>query len=130
MPLLPVKEDFQQRTLLGIPGLLGKLAYVAELREGDRYVHWGVARVYGEEATQRALGELHKTLFLQVLRTPLQRLLEDLPGSAAGRQMDAEEFLESLKRNSTSVVPLNTGGGSAVHFNSIISALILLREKR
>ena len=63
MPLLPIKEDSQRRTLAGIPGLLEKLAYVAELREGDKYVHWGVTRVYGEEATQRVLGEIHRALF-------------------------------------------------------------------
>ena len=130
MPLLPIKEDFQQRTLANIPGYLGKLAYVADLREGDRYVHWGIPRVYGEEATQRVLGEIHRALFLQVLRTPLQRVVEDFPGSAAGRQMDTEEFLDLLKRNSTSMVPLNTGGGSAAHFNSVIAALFLLCQKQ
>lgn len=124
--LLSAKDDFLQRTLLHVPGIWAKLSYVSELRENDRYVHWGLTRICGEEATQRALQNVHRMLFLQVLRTPLQELAEDLACSAAGKQVEHTEFIESLVRNSLSLVPPNIGGGSVAHFNSIIAALSLL----
>lgn len=126
MTLLSIKDDFLQRTLANVPGILGKLYYVSELQEDCRYVHWGLTRTYGEEATQRALGEVHRELFLQVLRKPLRQLVEDLARSAAGRQVELREFLESLVRNSQTLLPPEIGGGSVVHFNSIVAALLLL----
>jgi len=124
--LLPIKDDFVLWTLSNIPGILGKLDYVSELRENDRYLHWGLTRIYGEEATQRALGEVHRELFLQVLRTPLPQLVKDVACSAAGKQVEPRDFLESLVRNSKSLVPPEVGGGSVAHFNSIVVALLLL----
>jgi len=126
VPLLSIKDDFLQRTLANVPGVLGKLTYISELRENNRYVHWGLERIYGEEATQRASREVHRALFLQVLRTPLRQLVEDLAPSAAGRQVEPRAFLESLVRNSKSLLAPEIGGGSVAHFNSIIAALSLL----
>lgn len=126
MTLLSVKDDFLQHTLANVSGTLGKLVYVSELWENDRYVHWGLTRIYGEEATQRALREVHRALFLQVLRTPLRQLLEDVVPSAAGKCVDPTQFVESLVRNSTSLIPPEIGGGSLAHFHSTIEALSLL----
>ena len=117
MALLSIKEDFLQRTLANVPGILGKLTYVSELRENNRYVHWGLAQIYGEEATQRALREVHRALFLQVLRTPLRQLVEDVVPSAAGKCVDPKQFVESLVHNSASLL---------THFHSTIEALSLL----
>jgi hypothetical protein len=125
--LLSIKDDFVQRTLANIPGIWGKLDYVSELRENDRYAHWGLARTYGEEATQLALREVHRELVLQVLRTPLRQLVADVVSSAAGKQVELREFLESLVEKATSLVPPEIGGGSVVHFHSTVAALLLLR---
>ena len=47
MTLKSIAEDLQQRTLRAVAGFLGKLAYLAGLREADgRYVHWGLGRVH------------------------------------------------------------------------------------
>ena len=43
----------------------------------------------------------------------------------AGR-VELREFLESLVRNSQTLLPPEIGGGSVVHFNSIVAALLLL----
>jgi hypothetical protein len=127
--LLPIRDDFVLRTLSNIPGILGKLDYVSELRENDRYLHWGLTRIYGEEATQRALEEVHCELFLQMLRTPLPQLVKDLACSAAGKLVEPRDFLESLVRKSKSLLPPEVGGGSVVHFNSIVAALLLLHAR-
>ena len=126
MTLLSIKDDFLERTLADIPGILGKLGYVSGLRENDRYVHWGLRSIYGEDATERALGEVHRELFLQVLRTPLRQLVEDLGCSAAGKQVELRDYLESLARNFQSLLPPEMSGGSQAHFNSTVAALLSL----
>ncbi len=41
-------EDFEDSTLSAVPGLLGKLRYVALLHSGGGvYSHWGLEKVYG-----------------------------------------------------------------------------------
>jgi len=123
--LLPIKDDFLERTLVKIPGVLGKLDYVAELREKGKYVHWGLARIYGEEVLQRTLAEVHRGLFLQVLRTPLRQLLEEVRRTGA-QPNDVTRYLETLLRNVRSLAPPNLGGGSVAHFNSVVRALLSL----
>lgn len=124
--LLPIKDDFFQRTLANVPGVLGKLDYVAELRENGRYVHWGLERIYGEEGMQRAVAEVHRGLFLQVLRTPLRQLLEDATRSAAAQRSDIRHYLGAILRDPRSLVPVSLGGGSEAHFNSVVAALLSL----
>jgi hypothetical protein len=122
--LLPIKDDLRERTLAKIPGLLGKLGYLAELRESGAYVHWGLTRVYGEEGTQRTLADLHRALFLQVLRTPLRRLVDDAKRAAASQHCEVRAYLKELLRDPSALVPANMGGGSAAHFNSVVAALL------
>ena len=125
MTLLPIKDDFVERTLVKIPGVLGKLGYLAELRENGKYVHWGLGRIYGEEVLQRTLAEVHRGLFLQVLRTPLRQLLEEVRRSAV-QPNDIRRYLESLLRDVRSLTPPNLGGGSEAHFHSVVRALLSL----
>lgn len=126
MTLLAIKDDFIERTLAKVPGVLGKLGYVAELRENGRYVHWGLQRIYGEEGMQRTLGDVHRGLFLQVLRTPLRQLLEDARRSAIAQQSDVKGYLEAILKDARVLIPPHLGGGSAGHFNSVVAALLSL----
>jgi len=72
-------EDFESTTLEAIPGLFGKLRYVAELHDGSGgYSHWGMERVHGKEPTRRAIRLAHAALLTQVLRTQLRVLVADL----------------------------------------------------
>lgn len=123
MTLLAIKDDLFARTLATIPGLLGKLGYVAELREDGRYVHWGLERIYGEEGMQRTMAEVHRGLFLQVLRTPLRRLSEDVTRAAAAQHSEVRQYLGKVLREPRSLVPASLGGGSEAHFNSVVAAL-------
>ena len=132
MTLLSVGDDFVHTTLRAVPGLLGKLRYVAELRgEDGRYAHWGLARVYGEPAAQRALAEAHLALFLQVLRAPLRELLEDILQMAAANGEKPAVCTQNLQASLPALLPPELGGGSARHFSSVLEGLSSLsRSKR
>lgn len=121
MPLFSAFEDFVRRTLAEVAGVWAKLHYVAGLKREGRYSHWGIARLHGERATQQALSEAHRSLFLQVLRTPLRELLEDAARSAADGGGSEAGYLEELSRRP--LLPDKLDGGSARHFNSILKAL-------
>src|SRR5712672_2701039 len=97
MRLRSVLEDFEANTLAAVPGLLGKLCYLAALHDGNgTYEHWGLAKVYGPDATRAAINTSHRALLSKILKTPLPALLEDVRSSSAGHQIAAREFLFSL----------------------------------
>lgn len=122
MPLASAYEDLQQRTLSALPGLWERIRYLASLRSSaGGYRHWGLDRTFGERASQTALGAAHTQLFLQVLRTPLRQLVQEY------RQ--AEEHPGELLDWSL-FVPGDLAGGSASHFNSVVSALQALAADR
>jgi hypothetical protein len=72
-------EDFENSTLSAVPGLLGKLRYLARLHNGGgAYSHWGLGKVYGSGPAENAIRASHQTLVSQILRTPLRDLADDL----------------------------------------------------
>ncbi|HXE91022.1 MAG TPA: hypothetical protein VNK82_08680 [Terriglobales bacterium] len=123
MTLFSALEDFLKTTLSRVPGRWSKLVYVAGLREQGRYRHWGLERVHGEPAVQDALQEVHQSLFLEVLRTPLPELLEDAEQSAVEQELEAEAYVNGLGTRREALLPSDLGGGSARHFNAVLSAL-------
>jgi len=130
MPRKTVLDDFMGLTLPAVPGVWGKLRYIASLRQDSgRYEHWGLTRLYGEAAVQRALSEAHRAVFLQLLRSPLKELLQDAQLSAAEAEMEVKPFLEELRKDSALLSPQDQGGGTEAHFNSVIQALSALTTR-
>lgn len=131
MTLKSIAEDLQDRTLRAVAGFLGKLLYLAGLREADgTYVHWGLARVHGEGATQRALTEAHRGIVARILRMPLRNLLQDVEDSGGPYDSGREELLANLKARPEQLVPPHPGAGSARHLNSVLHALAGLLKNR
>jgi hypothetical protein len=128
MTLKSALEDFSETTLRAIAGTLGRFAYVAGLRlsRGNPYLHWGLRRVYGEKAAQEAIAETHRKLFLQLLRTPLRNLRQDLEISAGEAGGSASAYIEGLQKRYAELLPAELGGGSVRHFSSMLHALALL----
>ena len=129
MTLYSPLEDFMHRTVSHIPGLWGKLDYVASLRaeEGQgEYEHWGLARVFGAEPAQKALEQAHRNLVLQVLRTPLPALVDEARRSAERQNTPLNVFVDSLSSRGERLLPVRLGGGSAKHFSSVLLALSTL----
>lgn len=73
MKFLSAHEDFVRNTLSRLSGVLDRLTFTARVRmkEGE---HWGLARVHGRDAAQKALGEAHRDLTSTTLKTPLIEL--------------------------------------------------------
>ena len=131
MTLLSASEDFLANTLVSLPGVWGKLQYVSGLRKEDgRYGHWGLTRLHGEAAVQRALGEAHRDVFLKILRTPLAPLLEAASLSAADQELDAASYLLRLSAGSQALLPPDLAGGLEAHFSSVLKALSKLAQAR
>ncbi|SRR5258706_1181060 len=129
MRLRSVLEDFEANTLAAVPGLLGKLSYLAALHDGNgAYDHWGLDKVYGPDATRAAINTSHRTLLSKILRTPLPVLLDDVKNSSANHQVGAREFLSSL--SSPHSLPKSPPPAAQVHFKSVLHALLALAESR
>ena len=129
--LRSVKEDLQASTLRAVSGLLGKLRYFATLRQQDgSYQHWGLSRVHGEAAAQKALGEAHRNLVSIILRTPLRKLVEDLDQSSAPNHQSSVELLEGLRRRESALLPKDPSAGYRRHLSSVLHALSALTKIR
>jgi len=144
MTLKSALEDVLGTTLAAVAGVVGKIEYVASLRDlaSGAYSHWGLSRAYGDSAAQQALAEAHRLLFLRLLRTPLRTLRDDVvasyeatdsggawggeSGNESGKKLTAGEYMESLSQRVPALMPQDLGGGSARHFSSVLHALSIL----
>ncbi len=131
MRLKSALEDFEANTLGAVLGLLGRLSYVGRLHDGKgtgtgRYEHWGLARVYGDDAAQSAIRASHRVLLSEVLKKPLAVLLKDVPASCANEHLTESEFLAALAQSS----PKPLSPAVRAHLASVLSALSALIENR
>jgi hypothetical protein len=127
MRLKSALEDFEANTLGAVRGLLGRLSYVGRLHDGDgTYDHWGLAKVYGDDAAQRAIRASHRVLLSEVLKKPLAALLSDVVTSCSNEHLTEGEFLVSLTNSS----PKPLSPAALAHLRSVLSALSALVESR
>lgn len=131
MTLFSAQEDLQETTLKSISGFLRRLQYVAGLRDKEgRCAHWGLVRVYGETASNRALAEVHGQTLSRVLSTPIQSLETDLQTSSEHAGIAESAYLEELSQSSARLLPPAPGAGSGRHLSSVLHALSSLRKAR
>lgn len=125
-------EDFESSTLSAVPGLLGKLRYVARLHNGGgAYSHWGLEKVYGSGPAEKAIQASHGVLVSGILRTPLRDLADDLKWSAAGAQITELEFLSCLETPlGNALPPTQRLQASEKHFRSVLHSLSALVQNR
>lgn len=122
-------EDFQARTLSALTGLWAKLLYMAELRkDGGKYHHWGHSRVHGESQSQAALARAHSELYITLLRTPVRELIREIETTSS--LSDARTLDETVATAQQRIFPADLEGGSPLHFNSVVLAVSLVREKQ
>ena len=131
MTLQSAFDDFVFTTLAAIPGLLGKLEYVASLREPNgNYMHWGLTRIYGGLAAQEAAAHAHRLVFSRVLKTPVAALLDDAVISSSRLKVCPEPYLHSLFQRVQDLAPEKPGRASVLHFNSVLHAVWSLAKSR
>jgi hypothetical protein len=131
MSLTSALEDLQGTTLEAVSGALGKLGYLSALRSPTGgYSHWGLARVHGDAAAEKALKEAHRSLLSQILATPVRKLREDMEQSSKRMGLSPAKFLEELQNRAPQLVPPEPGAGSARHLSSVLHALSSLTKTR
>jgi hypothetical protein len=124
-------EDFEGRTLSAVPGLLGKLRYVAHLCDSSgAYSHWGLEKIHGGDAAGKAMRSSQRTLLTRILRTPLRDLADDLQRSATGAEMKDLDFLSTLERPVRNDLPVQNFRASEKHFMSVLHTLSALAQNR
>lgn len=127
MRLKSALEDFEANTLRVVPGLLGRLSYVGRLRDEEgQYGHWGLAKVYGDDAAQHAIGTSHRVLLSEILKKPLAVLLKDVPACCMKEHLTEKEFLATLAQSP----PKPLSPAARAHLRSVLSALSALVESR
>jgi len=133
MRLKSALEDFESNTLGAVRGLLGRLSYVGGLQDENRtnhgrYDHWGLAKIYGDDAAQGAIRTCHRMLLSEVLKKPLAVLLKDVTVSCSNEHRTEEDFLSSL--TSASSLPKLPSPAARAHLKSVLGALSALVETR
>lgn len=120
-------EDFLTNTLAAIPGTLGKLRYVAGLRQDNgEYFHWGMARIHGEANASTAIADAHSDLFIEILRTPMSTLLQEVETVSDREGANPTQVVRGLLDSTDRLVPSQKRGGSVRHFSSVLAGLVCL----
>lgn len=132
MTLKSALQDVRETTLAAVSGLLGKLSYLASLRRvHGRYEHWGIARVHGPEAAERALKTAHGEVLALVLRAPLASLTEDLEETSRSEGLLPQKCVAEMRGKFDDLV-LGEGKDlpKTTHLNSVLTALSCLAESQ
>ena len=132
MPLKSALQDVKETTLRAVSGLLGKLAYLASLRHGNRrYEHWGMEAVHGAESSEKAIRTAHAEVVASVLRAPLSTLIEDLRESSGSSGIAASAYVEELRGNLDNLLPDGRQNATvSTQLNSVLQALSSLERNR
>ena len=112
------KEDVEVTTLAALRSAPARLDYVAGLRSGEAYEHWGLEKVHGREAAQAALAETHRDLTAALLREPLAQIF------------DVAERAEIFERPASELLPAQTDPLLAAHFSLVWDALGAVARRR
>ena len=88
-------SDLWRNTLSQIPSVFGRLVYLASLRNPDsgRYEHHGLALVFGEDESNRALKKSHSRVFREWLTFNLEQQKADLDLYLSGLNEDKRTVL-------------------------------------
>jgi hypothetical protein len=110
-----------------------RLAYLSNLREASsgRYVHEGLAKVYGAEATNHVVGNCHEEVFERLLELPLNRQCEELRTYLGSLRGTVEENSPCCREKGKTWVPPRAPGYLTELYCSNLDVLLeLLRDDR
>lgn len=132
MTLKSALQDVKETTLSAISGVLAKLSYLASLRRGhERYQHWGMAAVHGNDSAERALQAAHNEVMAGVLRMPLAALADDLEASSRAHGIAAKEYVDDMRGHFAELLPPGREQSpTSAHLSSVLLALSSLQRNR
>lgn len=89
--------DVWRNTLSQIPTVFGRLVYLASLRNSNsgRYEHHGLALLFGEEESSRALKKSHSEVFAEWLGFNVEQQKADLDLYLSGLPEDRRTVIET-----------------------------------
>ena len=127
-------SDLWRHTLSQIPSVFGRLVYLSGLREANsgRYEHHGLALVFGERESDRALKESHNTSIEEWLNYGLEQQKADLDLYLSGLSVDKRTVLDSWLGTSPyrNLTPATIKGPAKKLFISDLETLLeLLRNE-
>lgn len=121
MTLKSAQDDIV-KTLSFVPGLFGKICYLAALRnDSGEYDHWGFNKTHGAELATASMHTAHRIIFTEVLRLPVSRLCSEVENVSVERCRKDQELR-------THAIPQGTGKGPRLHFNAVVAAVSALAE--
>jgi hypothetical protein len=93
-------EDLWERTLNQIETKMGRLAYLARLRnpETDRYEHYGLIAVFGEEEAENALRTSHMEVLESLLGLSLLDQVDDTRRYVTGLGQSSRRLLSNWEK--------------------------------
>jgi hypothetical protein len=88
-------SDSWRRTLSGIPTLIGRVAYLASLRNANTgiYEHFGISQRIGEDQADKVLRRSHMAVFQEWLCFGLESQKEELEEYLSGLNGDRREIM-------------------------------------
>ncbi|MFN7918790.1 MAG: hypothetical protein U0Q16_01760 [Bryobacteraceae bacterium] len=92
--------DLWRRTLSQVPGVFGRIIYLASLRNPNtgRYEHHGLAQTYGEDEANHTLAASHEFAFGQWLSFSVQAQKADLDLYLSGLTTGKKTLVETWLR--------------------------------
>jgi hypothetical protein len=115
MPKRSAATEIRETTLASLPGLWNKILYLARLRRGSDYEHWGIQRTFGREG-KTALAQAHQSTFTEILRTPASGLAADAAAGGAEERLGAQRDLSPM-------LPAECSPAGRSHFRYLITAV-------
>jgi len=90
-------HDLWSRTLSQVPTTFGRIVYLASLRNLNtgRYEHFGLAQIYSEEQSDRAIRLSHEQAMGVWLNFPLARQKDDLGEYLNSLEGEPQRILET-----------------------------------
>jgi hypothetical protein len=123
-------EDLWERTLNQIPSRMGRLAYLARLRnpETDRYEHHGLIAVFGEAAAEDALRRSHEEVLAGMLNLGILDQKDDVWQYLQGLPQSARRLLANWEKSKgyEALLPLGATGAQKELFEG--NMLVIIRH--
>jgi hypothetical protein len=120
--------DLWRRTLSQIPGVFGRLVYLASLRNSNTglYEHHGLASAFGEEEADRTLRASHERTFAEWLSFNLENQKLDLDVYLSGLSTDRKTIVKTWLRLAPyrNFIPAAAGAAERALYLSDLAALL------